>query len=108
MQPGNFIKGPWISVDMPFRQIDGARGWQLGFSRFPKLPLTVRPLPGTSLTAFERLGGDSPRNRPSIATGTGSGKTESYLWPILEHCRQEQGQAGDQGDPDLPNERAGQ
>ena len=32
-QPENFIKGPWVSVDMPFRQIDGAADdkWQQPF-----------------------------------------------------------------------------
>lgn len=29
-----------------------------------------------------------------VATGTGSGKTESYLWPILEHCRKNKGKPG--------------
>ncbi len=56
--------------------------------------------------AFARLSGAAMRST-LVATGTGSGKTESYLWPILDHCRRNKGKPGDQGDPDLPNERAG-
>ena len=29
-----------------------------------------------------------------IATGTGSGKTECFLYPILDHCRREAGKPG--------------
>lgn len=38
--------------------------------------------------AFERLGGDAPSST-LIASGTGSGKTECFLYPVLEHCRQQ-------------------
>ncbi len=83
--PENFIKGPWISVDMPFRQIDGAADgtWD---QPFPEVPLKFPPYQH-QIDAFARLSGDQMRST-LVATGTGSGKTESYLWPILEHCRQ--------------------
>ena len=29
-----------------------------------------------------------------IATGTGSGKTECFLYPILDHCRRQTGSKG--------------
>ncbi|WP_297778207.1 DEAD/DEAH box helicase [uncultured Roseovarius sp.] len=90
-QPGNFIKGPWISVDMPFRQIDGAADGRW-VQPFAEVPLRFAPYQH-QLDAFERLGGDTPRST-LVATGTGSGKTESYLWPILEHCRQNKGKPG--------------
>ena len=83
-EQSNFIQGPWISVDMPFRETkigtDDGRA-----EPFPEIPLGFRPYLHQS-TAFERLGGVAPRSS-IIATGTGSGKTEGYLWPILEHCR---------------------
>lgn len=90
-QPENFIKGPWVSVDMPFRQIEGAAGgkWQ---QPFPDVPLPFAPY-RHQMDAFERLAGEAPRST-LVATGTGSGKTESYLWPILDHCRRNQNRPG--------------
>ena len=34
------------------------------------------------------------RARTLVATGTGSGKTETYLWPILDHCRRHKDRPG--------------
>ena len=90
-EPGNFIKGPWISVDMPFRQIDGAADgtWT---QPFPEVPLRFAPYQHQT-DAFARLSGEAMRST-LVATGTGSGKTESYLWPILDHCRRHKGEPG--------------
>ena len=89
--PAHFIKGPWLSVDMPFRQIDGAVDgtWT---QPFPEIPLRFAPYQH-QMDVFARLSGTMMRST-LVATGTGSGKTESYLWPIFEHCRQQQGQPG--------------
>lgn len=76
-QPGTFIKGPWISVDMPFQQIDGVADG-IWVQPFAELPLRFAPY-WHQLDAFERLGADTPRTS-LVATGTGSGKTEPYLW----------------------------
>ena len=43
--------------------------------------------------AFERLTGEDGRST-LIATGTGSGKTECFLYPILEYCYQHRGERG--------------
>ena len=89
-QDANFLKGPWVSIDMPFRQAvrdDGS--WD---QPFPDLPLKFAPYQH-QLSAFERLGGHEPKST-LVATGTGSGKTESYLWPILDHCRKNVGTPG--------------
>ena len=43
--------------------------------------------------AFQRLTGDDGRST-LIATGTGSGKTECFLYPILEYCYQHRGENG--------------
>jgi DEAD/DEAH box helicase domain-containing protein len=89
-EPHNFIKGPWVSADMPFKQIEGAKeGWE---QPFPEVPLKFAPYQH-QMSAFERLGGTDKRST-LVATGTGSGKTESYLWPILDHCRQHKGEPG--------------
>ena len=46
-------------------------------------------------SAFARLIGENPRST-LVATGIGSGKTECFLYPISEHCREqrEQGRPG--------------
>lgn len=90
-EPGNFLKGPWISVDMPFRQIEGAGDgtWQ---QPFPEVPLRFAPYQHQT-DAFARLSGEGMRST-LVATGTGSGKTESYLWPILDHCRRNMDKPG--------------
>ena len=43
--------------------------------------------------AFDRLTGDDGRST-LVATGTGSGKTECFLFPILEYCYQHRGERG--------------
>ena len=90
-EPSNFIKGPWVSIDMPFRQIDvNPDGtWT---EPFPDIPLGFIPY-HHQIQAFDRLTGKTLHST-LIATGTGSGKTESYLWPILEYCRQNKDKPG--------------
>jgi len=88
--PGNYIKGPWISVAMPFKQ--SVKPGEPFEQPFPEVPLKFAPYRHQE-TSFERLGGATPRST-LIATGTGSGKTESYLWPIFEHCRANKGEPG--------------
>lgn len=85
-EPRNFLQGPWISVAMPFRQ-SSTPG-----EHFPEIPLGFAPFKHQEI-AFDRLGGDTPSST-LIATGTGSGKTESYLWPIFDHCRRHKGEPG--------------
>lgn len=82
----NLIKGPWIAVDLPFRPAESNR------EHFPEVPLGFRAHRHQEL-AFERL--RHPRAKSTlVATGTGSGKTESFLWPILDACRALKGQPG--------------
>ncbi len=79
------LKGPYISLKLPFKS-----GKDTGF--FPNVPLGFTPHLHQE-QAFKRLGG---RRKEStlIATGTGSGKTECFLLPILEHCLQTANQPG--------------
>lgn len=77
--PENFIKGPWLSLDLPFRKSTGTTG-----EFFPQVPLGFTPH-SHQVRAFERLA--YPNAKPTIvATGTGSGKTEAFLWPIFDAC----------------------
>lgn len=82
----NLLKGPWISVDLPFRPAASDA------EPFPNVPLGYRAYRHQDL-AFQRLCRPSPRST-LVATGTGSGKTESFLWPILDACRELKGQPG--------------
>jgi DEAD/DEAH box helicase domain-containing protein len=81
------LKGPSVSVALPFHQGSG-RDW------FPQIPLPFPPYRHQE-KAFDRLLPGTPRNTLG-ATGTGSGKTECFLLPVLEHCRLQhaQGQRG--------------
>jgi DEAD/DEAH box helicase domain-containing protein len=77
------LKGPYVSVALPFHQGSG-RNW------FPQIPLPFPPYRHQE-KAFQRLSPGSPVNT-LVATGTGSGKTEAFLVPLLDHCRQQQAQ----------------
>lgn len=75
---GNLFKGPYLSFDMPFEKTANQD------EPFPRIPLGFRPYRHQEI-AFQRMAGESPKSS-IIATGTGSGKTECFTWPILDHC----------------------
>ncbi|WP_341514011.1 DEAD/DEAH box helicase [Rhodococcus qingshengii] len=78
------FRGPYLRLRMPFRPAeDGWRDsleWYEGFTPY-----------GHQAAAFARLssanlGPDKSRPLPTlVTTGTGSGKTEAFLYPILDH-----------------------
>ena len=81
---GNLVKGPYLSMDLPFqRAVEGGEP-------FPALPLGFTPWRHQRI-AFERL---QAGKSTIVATGTGSGKTECFLYPILEHCLAQAGTPG--------------
>ena len=84
--PENLIKGPYLSVALPFQR--AAEGGE----PFPEIPLGFAPY-RHQRTAMERLRSEVGRSTV-VATGTGSGKTECFLWPVLDHCRREAGKPG--------------
>ena len=77
---------PYVAVRLPFRT---AEGWENPFQaiRIPFTPYVHQA------TAFERMGGEDKKST-LIATGTGSGKTECFLYPILEYCYRHRGEQG--------------
>ncbi len=78
--PGGVTKGPFVEVKLPF-----AKGSNPSW--FPGVPLGFTPHAHQE-RAFARLDatmGHEPRHT-IVATGTGSGKTECFLVPILAHC----------------------
>jgi DEAD/DEAH box helicase domain-containing protein len=71
------FKGPYVSVKLPFRSGTSGRDY------YPEIPMAFPPYRHQQ-TAYERLGDDEST---IVATGTGSGKTECFMMPILDHCR---------------------
>lgn len=84
-RPGALSRGPYLSAALPFTAGTNS-AW------FPHIPLPFTPHAHQE-AAFERLSGRRPRNT-LVATGTGSGKTECFLLPVLDHCRQTAEQKG--------------
>ena len=77
---------PYTAVRLPFRTAD-------------KMPSCFRSIHPAYLPyvhqqkAFDRLTGDDGMST-LIATGTGSGKTECFLYPILEYCYRHRAEQG--------------
>ncbi len=88
---GGMFYGPYVRTRLPYAPAaswDGTLGW---------LPAGFKPYRHQA-EAFERLASfdysTGSKRRPSptlVVTGTGSGKTESFLYPILDHCRRSAG-----------------
>lgn len=88
---GAWMKGPFVQMGLPFRH------GQVGMDYFPGFKLKF---PGYSHQekAWSRLrscAGHVPAST-LVATGTGSGKTECFLYPVMEDAarRQAQGEGG--------------
>jgi len=82
----NVFKGPYLDIQLPFQQGKGGPGY------FPNLPMSFPPYLHQEI-AFDRLAGTTSKST-IIATGTGSGKTECFLYPILDHCYRHKGEHG--------------
>jgi len=82
---GALNKGPWLEVKLPFRS--AAADEPLPFERF-NLPFASYQ---HQMRAFRRLCGAAARST-LVATGTGSGKTECFMYPLLDHCLVHRGQ----------------
>ncbi|MFD0304110.1 DEAD/DEAH box helicase [Streptomyces sp. NPDC127119] len=86
------FRGPYLRIRRPFRP--AVDGWQRHLDWQQK---DFQPY-AHQAEAFARLTSkDGHRPEPTlVTTGTGSGKTESFLIPVLDHCRRER-QAGKAG-----------
>ena len=87
-QPENLVKGPYLTIALPPKLAPGGEP-------FPEVPLGFTPYRHQRI-AHQRLDSAAPHGGRStvVATGTGSGKTECFLWPILDHCRRHAGEEG--------------
>ena len=83
------LKGPYVSLKAPF--VSAPEGF--------RIPLEIKPgFPPYKhqIEAFEKLTteeGHLPQNT-LITTGTGSGKTECFLYPVLDYCYRHIGEKG--------------
>ena len=82
--PDNGIfKGPWLQLRRPFRTANGDP------SHFFTMPVPFTPFKH-QFEAWRRLTSYSNKPKPTIVTtGTGSGKTECFLYPLLDHSLRE-------------------
>ena len=79
-----FIKGPYVSVGLPFLAGGSSTDFFKDFrTEFPPFAHQEQ--------AWQRLSSDKQSSNTLVATGTGSGKTECFLYPILDHCQREAG-----------------
>ncbi len=78
-RPGDVFKGPYLSFGLPFRKAADNESLPFQHLSIPYVPYLHQ------MKAFKRLTGASPQ--PTlVATGTGSGKTECFMYPLLDHC----------------------
>lgn len=76
----SFIKGPYVSLSLPFAKKtsrkDAFKGFETEHSPFVH-----------QQQAWDRLQSDKSGKSTIVATGTGSGKTECFLYPLIDHCQ---------------------
>ena len=77
---------PYVTVRLPFRVAEAMPAC------FEAIHPAFLPYVHQQIS-FDRLTGDDGRST-LIATGTGSGKTECFQYPILEYCYQHRGEPG--------------
>ena len=83
-ESNSLVKGPWAEIKLPFRKASSTD--ELPFTYLKDIPEVSGQIPYLhQLEAFNRLNYTDPKST-IIATGTGSGKTECFLYPILEYC----------------------
>lgn len=74
-----WLKGPYVQVGLPFVPGKAGRSFFTNFS-------TEFPSYSHQESAWQRLSGHHLAANTLVATGTGSGKTECFLYPVLDHC----------------------
>ena len=84
------FKGPFLQLRLPFRRGRADEAKKILDIAPPFVPYEHQ------IKSFERLAGKD-NHQPQhtlVTTGTGSGKTECFLYPILDHCHRIAGKPG--------------
>ena len=81
-QTDGLFKGPYLSLRLPFVKADETEHNNIPLSILPKwLPYDHQ------IKSWHRLSSSNKKPKPTIiTTGTGSGKTEAFLYPVLDYC----------------------
>lgn len=85
-EPKKVFHEPYVAVRLPFRVTENKE------NLFQSIHPVYTPYVHQQ-KAFRRLTGEDGRST-LVATGTGSGKTECFLYPILEYCYRHRGENG--------------
>ncbi len=84
-----WMKGPYLQLGLPFRPGASGQNFFAGFT-------TENPAYIHQEVAWNRLSSNKQAANTLVATGTGSGKTECFLYPLLDHVLRARA-AGEQG-----------
>lgn len=85
------FKGPWLQLRRPFRPA-ADKGEQFFDLSIPFTPFRHQ------WESWQRLTSKNNKPKPTlVTTGTGSGKTECFLYPILDHCLRQYQAGASQG-----------
>jgi len=79
-----FIKGPYVSISLPFAKETDRTDFFKGF-KTEHSPFVHQQ------QSWQRLQSKGDPKSTIVATGTGSGKTECFLYPLLDHCQRNPG-----------------
>ena len=84
---GSLFRGPYLSIKLPFLSGDPSKTLLPGIVPDGFVPYRHQE------RSWQRLRADTARST-IVATGTGSGKTECFLYPVLDYCHRHRGERG--------------